>query len=314
MQMDRILVTDDVHPILLKGLEEMGYACEYQPDISLAETTAIVSDYQGIVINSKIKADKAFLQKADQLRFVARLGSGLDIIDLEITSDQGIAVLSAPEGNANAVAEHAVAMLLCLFNNILSADAEVRDFDWDREGNRGVELAGKKVGIIGFGHTGPALAAKLSGFDVDILVHDPYRENFDNALCPITPCDLSQIQQEADIISMNVSLNPTSKNFVDRQFINRCQKPFYLINTSRGNVVKTSDLLQSLEAGKVLGACLDVFENEKTATFTNDEREMYGRLYQKKNVVLTPHVAGWTVESKRKIAEVLLEKIALLKN
>lgn len=310
--MNKVLIADDVHPVLLEGLNELGYACDYQPDISLEETIQIVDKYRGIVINTKIKADHKLLNRTRDLLFIARLGSGLDIIDLDLAAEKGIQVFSAPEGNCNAVAEHAMGMLLTFANNYMQGDNQVRSFYWDREGNRGFELEGMTIGVIGYGHTGKAFIDKLSGFNVRVLVYDRFEGNMTSGHSYVSFVDLKQVMQESDIISLHVQLNDTSHHMVDAEFIDGCSKNFVLINTSRGKVVRTEDLISGLESGKVKGACLDVFENEKPATFTDYEKSLYSRLYSFKNVVLTPHVAGWTVESKRKISEVLLKKIAVL--
>ncbi len=306
---DKVLITDDVDPLLITGLTRLGYQCDYQPDITLENAKEIVGAYSGIVINTKIKAYKDFLESGKNLQFIARLGSGLDIIDLEVAHGLGIYVLSAPEGNCNAVVEHALGMLLSLLNRLHQADREVKAFLWYRERNRGTELDGKSVGIIGFGHTGRAFAQKLNGFNVDLLVHDP----FINLTSLLTEnqheATLDQIQAKCQIISLHVSLNPTSRHLIDHKFLQACQQRPILINTSRGAVVKTADLVMALDEKVISGACLDVFENEKPETFSPDEKIIYSQLYQYDNVVLSPHIAGWTVESKRKIAEVLLKKI-----
>lgn len=307
-----VLIADDVHPDLLTGLEDLGYRCDYQPRISLAETHKVVHRYCGMVINTKIKADRVLIDKSKNLAFIARLGSGLDIIDLEAAAEKEIAVLSAPEGNCNAVAEHAVGMLLALANKMMIGNREVRALKWNRESNRGFELEGKTIGIIGYGHTGQALIEKLVGFRVNVLVYDRFKTNMSSPYDFVRFVTLEALQAEATIISCHVQLNDTSYHMVDDAFIDQCKHPFYLVNTSRGKVVKLQALLDGLNRKKILGACLDVFENEKPATHTDDEKNLYLRLYQYANVVLTPHVAGWTVESKQKIALTLLKKIAAL--
>ncbi len=307
-----ILITDDVHPYLIEGLQDLGYDCDYRPQVTLEQVHQMVHGYQGMIINTKVRTDKILLDKARRLRFIGRLGSGLDIIDLAYAAQLGIQVISSPEGNCNAVGEHALGMLLSLCNKIPGGNREVKDFQWHREANRGIELKGRTVGIIGYGHTGPAFADKLRGFDVRCLAYDRFKEDY---LAPdhyVEEVDLVTLQQQADIISLHVSLNETSHHLVDRRFIQACRHPFILINTSRGAVVNTPDLVWALEEGRVLGACLDVFENEKPQTFSHIEKSLYSRLYQFDQVIVTPHVAGWTIESKRKIAETLVQKIALI--
>jgi len=307
--MKKVLITDDVHPYLVEALKDRAYICDYRPKLSLDETRSIISHFHGVVINSKITADKSFISSAPKLEFIARLGSGLEIIDLEAARKLGVHVLSAPEGNCNAVAEQAVGMLLALMNNLLRADREVRDLQWNRENNRGRELRGMTMGIIGYGHTGPALAEKMSGFGVRVLAHDKYKVDLRSNQKHVEICDLKTIQNQADIISLHVSLNPSSFHMVNREFIEQCTRPIIIINTSRGQAVCLEDLLWGLREGKIAGACLDVFENEKPATFSEEEKALYSQLYLMENVVLSPHIAGWTVESKKRIAEVLIEKL-----
>ncbi|MBK8502367.1 MAG: hypothetical protein IPL46_09220 [Saprospiraceae bacterium] len=306
--MKKVLITDDVHPLLISGLTARGYDCDYNPQITLENTRQIVEYYAGLVINSKIKADKSLLEKGSKLEFIARLGSGLEIIDLDEARACGITILSAPEGNCNAVAEHAVGMLLSLLNHLNRADREVRQLLWNREKNRGRELKGLTVGIIGYGHTGPAFSEKLSGFGVKVLAYDKFNP-IETTLKHVNICDLKTIQNQADIISLHVSLNPSSHHLVDQAFIEGCAKPFILINTARGKAVRLEDLIWGLEKGKIVGACLDVFENEKPTTFSELEKDLYSRLYEMDQVILSPHIAGWTYESKERIAEVLLKKL-----
>ncbi len=307
--MSRVLITDGVHPLLGEGLAAAGYECEYEPDISLEEVRQRVADYVGLIINSKIKVDRSMLDAAKQLQFVGRLGSGLEIIDLEYARQKGVAIYSAPEGNRNAVAEHAIGMLLALANNLLPADREVRQKIWRREAMRGWELWGKTVGIIGFGHTGRSLASKLSSFGVRVLAYDKYHPFFSDQFSQVISCDLEQVQRESDVISLHLPLTEEVLQMVDASFWENCKDGVVLINTSRGKVVNTADLLVALESGKVGGACLDVFENEKPATFSPKEAEVYEALSRRPNVILSPHVAGWTRESKHRLASVLLQKI-----
>lgn len=307
------MITDDVSEHLIGGLTKLGFKCDHFPEITLVQTREIVDQYVGVVINSKIKADQSFIDLGNQLRFIARLGSGLDIIDLPYAAKRNIAVLSAPEGNCNAVAEHAMGLILNLLNKISPADRQVRSKIWDREGNRGIELSGKRIGIIGFGHTGQALASKLRGFEVEILVYDRFlsKPPMDWAK-KITWTTLAELQSASDIISLHVSLNETSLYLVDDAFIQSCKSSVVLINTSRGKTMRLNDLVPALETKAIAGAGLDVFENENPATYSEDEKALYSRLYSCDNVILTPHIAGWTIESKWKIADILLGKIQAL--
>lgn len=302
-----------MHPLLIDGLKHRGFDIDYQPDISLEETRRLISDYQGVVINSKIKVDAAFLASAPNLEFIARLGSGLEIINLDEAKRRGISVISAPEGNCNAVAEQALGMLLALMNKMVCSDTRVRDRQWNREASRGEELSGKTVGVIGYGHTGKAFATKLLGMSVTIMAHDPYIDPPEDLPDNTRWSSLAELQEQCDVISLHVSLNESSIHLIDHAFIETCSKPFYLINTSRGMAVDLVALVPALESGKVKGACLDVFENEKPETFDDKENALYSRMYDLDQVILSPHVAGWTVESKRKIAEVILQKLDLLK-
>ncbi len=309
MKRGTVLITDGVHPLMFDGLKEMGFTCDYQPDISLEEVHQIIHEYEGIIINSKIIMDKRMFDNAKKLTFLGRLGSGMEIVDIPYAESKGIHVISAPEGNCNAVAEHALGMLLALANKFIQADREVRMKHWDREKNRGFELQGKTIGIIGFGHTGSAFASKLSGMGMDILAYDKYKSHYTFGHPLVKETSLEEIQDQADIISFHLPLTAEIHHYIDADFISKCKKGVILINTSRGKVVDTNALIQTLENGQVGGACLDVFENEKPHTFSKKEHEMYDRLYQFPNTILTPHVAGWTVESKARLSEVILGKL-----
>lgn len=289
----------------------MGWNCDFRPDISPAETAAVIAGYEGLVINSKIVVDRAFLDMAVRLRFVARLGSGMEIVDRGCAAEKGVAVFSSPEGNRNAVAEQALGMLLALSNKICKGNAEVRRNVWQREANRGWELKGKTIGIVGFGHTGSQFARKLAGMEMTVLAYDKYLESgYAAQMSWVRETTLEEIQLYSDIISLHLPLSVETQYFFDKKFAQNCKSGVVLINTSRGKCVKTADLLEALENGTVGGACLDVFENEKPETYDAAEKKMYARLYQFENTVLTPHVAGWTQESKKLLAQILLEKIS----
>jgi D-3-phosphoglycerate dehydrogenase len=307
--MRKVLVTDGVHPFLLEGLVALGFQCDYHPKIGLEQVRGMVSNYEGIIINSKVLMDKEMLDAGEKLEFVGRLGSGMEIIDLEYAAQKGIAIHGAPEGNCNAVAEHALGMLLALANNFLQGDRGVRQKNWQREKNRGFEIMGRTVGVIGFGHTGSQFAKKLSGMGVEILAYDKYKTDYTNNFEQVQETTLEDILANADIISLHLPFTPETKHLVNSDFLKKCKDGVILINTSRGNVAKTKDLIVGLKSGKVGGACLDVFENEKTATFSQTDHTMYNELYEFENVILTPHVAGWTKESLQRLAEVLLKKI-----
>lgn len=308
--MKRVLITDDCHPSLTEGLEKLGYACDFEPDITLAAVRARIGAYHGLIINSKILVDRALLDDAVQLEFVGRMGSGMEIVDRLYAAQKKVAVLSSPEGNNNAVAEHALGMLLALSNKLLRADRELRHFEWRREANRGFELRGRTIGIVGFGYTGSQLARKLSGFEMRILAHDKYKSGFSKEMPWVEETSKELIQQKADIISLHLPLTDETRHYADQGFINRCKPGFILINTARGQCVDTRALVEALEAGRCGGACLDVFENEKPETYTEAEVALYERLFALDQTVLSPHIAGWTAESKKLLAELLLEKIA----
>jgi len=312
MSMKKVLVTDGVDPLLIEGLESLGYVCDYHPKISLAETFERIEPYEGLIVNSKIFVDRIFLDRAVHLKFIGRLGSGMEIIDQVYAAEKGIAVFSAPEGNCNAVGEHALGMLLAMANNMLRADRQVRQFHWDREQNRGFELMGRTVGIIGFGHTGIAFAKKLAGMEMKVLAYDKYKTNYALDFPHVIESEMATIFKEADIISFHLPLTEEVIHLVDEDYIGKCKNGVILINTSRGKVIKTRPLIAGLKSGKIGGACLDVFENEKPATFTKEEKESYEQLYQFEQVILSPHVAGWTTESKRRLAAILLDKISRL--
>lgn len=305
----KVLITDGVHPLLIEGLTTAGYYCNYMPSISLEEVRAIIPQYEGIIINSKITVDRSFLDKATQLKFIGRLGSGLEIIDLEYAKMKKVAVHRAPDGNCDAVAEHAMGMLLSFAINLRRSDQQVRQNNWQREQNRGWELMGKTVGIIGFGYTGMAFAKRLIGFGVRVLVYDKYKSNYAKEMPHIIETSMEQIQEEADVLSFHLPSTPETKAMVGGEYWKKFKKPLVLINTSRGNIIQTKALLEALDSGQIIGACLDVFENEKPITYTKNENLLFQDLFARENVLLTPHIAGWTVESKERLAELLLDRI-----
>lgn len=307
MSKEKILITDPVHPLLIEELEVMGYEVDYQPSANQSGVLEIISEYTGLIINSKINADVQLIDQGVRLKFIGRLGAGLEVIDQTYASSKGIKYFNTPEGNCDAVAEHAMGMLLGLMHHVSRADAQVKKGQWLREPNRGVELGGKTVGIVGYGNTGNAFAKRLAGFNVRILAHDKYKFGFGTETIEETRLDA--ICEHADVVSLHVQLTPETQYLVNKSFIKRFTKPFYLVNTSRGRVVCTEDVLWGLDEGLILGAALDVLENESLETLNAKEREVFERLTNHDRVVLTPHVAGWTVESKEKIAKIMACKI-----
>jgi len=305
----KVLVTDYVHSNLIQGLEERGYHVDYNRNILLDELPNSIGDYEGIIINSKIKMFKPLLDLGKRLKFIGRLGSGLEIIDLDYAASKGIKVINTPNGNNNAVAEHVMGMLLALSNNLLRADAEVRDFNWNREKNRGWELRGKTIGIIGFGHTGSQVAKKLKNWDVDVIGYDKYYTDWDPFYDYVEQVNQEDILKRADVITLHLPLTNETQQLVNETFLNSCKTGAVIINTSRGKIVDTKALVDALKHKKISGACLDVFENEKPSTYTSEEKNTYNNLFQMSNVVVSPHIAGWTHESLLRIAEILLHKI-----
>ena len=306
----RILITDDTHPILLEKLSKAGFECDVRTNIGYDDTLAIVGDYDALVVRSKIPIDRRFIDHAGHLRCIGRVGAGMETIDVAYAESRGIRCLNSPEGNRTAVGEHAVGLLLALFNKICKADSEVRCGKWLREDNRGLEVSGKTVAIIGFGNMGSSFARCLSGFGCRIIAYDKYKTGY--APDYVTEVSLPQVFEQADVVSFHVPLTDETLYYADQSFFNAFRKNIYLLNTSRGAVVQTSALVEALKNGKVAGAALDVLEYENMAkdglTAENMPEEMK-YLTQCQNVVLTPHVAGWTEESKVKLAAVLADKI-----
>ncbi len=307
----KVLHIDSNHPLLELGLEKLG--CTNHQDYT-SNKEAIESKihlYDGIVIRSRFKIDKQFLDKASQLKFIARVGAGLESIDIDYAEKKGVYLISAPEGNRNAVGEHALGMLLSLFNKIKQADAQIRKGKWLREENRGLELDGKTVGLIGYGNMGKSFAKKLRGFDVEVLCYD-IKENVSDENCRQTT--LTEIQEKADVLSIHTPYNELSDKMINREMISLFKKPFYLINTARGSAVVTDHLVEGLLSGKILGACLDVLEYEKGSFENLFENKSFppafDYLIHSEQVLLSPHVAGWTVESKEKLAQTCVDKVA----
>ncbi len=304
-----ILITDHVHTCLIDGLNKIALVT-YEPDITYDRVKEIISDYQGLIVNSKIRVDEQFLENAKGLIFIGRLGSGLDIFDLQAAKERGVHIINSPEGNANAVGEHALALLLALLNKIPKGHQMVKSLrPWDRESVRGLELDGLSVGIIGVGHTGTAFAKKLRGFDVKLHVHDKYKKRIPRIHRFQEESTRQKLLATCDIVSLHLPLTAETNQLVNDDFIDRMKTGSILINTSRGAIVNLESVLRGLDQGKLKGVCLDVFENEKPKKYTKSDLETMQKLVALPQVVLSPHVAGWTLNSKRKIAETLLKKI-----
>mgnify|MGYP003602323930 CR=1 FL=1 len=305
----KILHIDSNHPLLWEQLQQAGFQNEADFTSSKQEVEAKIENYHGIVIRSRFKIDKAFLDKATNLQFIARVGAGLESIDCDYATAKGIHLIAAPEGNANAVGEHAIGMLLSLFNNLNKANNEVKSAQWKREANRGHELEGKTIGIIGYGNMGKSFAKKLRGFDVTVLCHDILPNMGDSNANQVS---LSELQERADVLSLHTPWTPETDKMINADFINQFKKPFWLINTARGNSVVTADLVEALKSGKILGAGLDVLEYEKLSfetLFEGEKPAAFEYLLQAENVLLTPHIAGWTFESHQKLAQTIVDKI-----
>lgn len=309
----KILHIDSNHPLLWEQLEQAGFINHADFTSSKEEIEAKIQDYQGIVIRSRFKIDKQFLDKAVNLQFIARVGAGLESIDCDYAASKNIALIAAPEGNCNAVAEHTLGMILSLFNKLNIADSEIRSGEWNREKNRGYELDGRTVGIIGYGNMGKAFAKKLRGFDVEVLCYD-IKENVGDANAK--QVSLEEFQQKVDVLSLHIPWTPETDKMVNLDFINAFVKNIWIINTSRGKNIVTADLVTAMESGKVLGAGLDVLEYEKLSfeTLFKDKNtpDAFQYLLDGRKVILTPHIAGWTYESHERLAQVIVDKIKAL--
>lgn len=306
----KILHLDSNHHLLWEQLEQAGFQNEADFTSSKTEIEDKIHEYHGIVIRSRFKIDKTFIDKAVNLKFIARVGAGLESIDCEYAEAKQIQLIAAPEGNRNAVGEHALGMLLSLMNRLNRADKLVREGKWIREGNRGYELEGKTVGLIGYGNMGKSFAKKLKGFEVTVLCYDIQENVADENAAQVS---LTELQQKSDVLSLHIPWTPETDKMINSEFVNQFAKPFWFINTSRGKNVITDDLVEALQSGKILGAGLDVLEYEKLSfenLFIDSEKpKAFEYLLQAENVLLTPHIAGWTFESHEKLAQTIVYKI-----
>jgi D-3-phosphoglycerate dehydrogenase len=304
----KILIVDDLHPAFKNRAEQMGYEVDDLPKITRAETLSAISQYDGIAVRTKFRIDKELMDAASGLKFVARAGAGLDNIDEAYANEKGILLINAPEGNRDALGEHAVALLLSLVNNLRKADIEIRNGIWDREGNRGWELKGKTVGIIGYGFMGSSFARKLSGFEVKVLAYDKYKTGFSDAW--VQECSMEEIVKHSDVLSLHIPLTSETRQMVNEEYLYHFKKNIFFINTARGEIVNTRAVLSALQSGRVLGAGLDVLEAEKFPNLA--DQPWYDELKASEKVILTPHIGGWTFDSYRKISEVLADKLEQL--
>lgn len=307
----KILITESIHECIIPMLKDTGYEVHYKPKIDRAGILETLSDYEGLIIRSKTPADKELISAGTNLKFIARSGAGMDQVDLEFAEHQGIIMLNAPEGNRDAVAEHTLGLLLNLITKMRNSDIQVRNKVWDREGNRGVELMHRTFGIIGFGNMGEAVSKRLRGFGCKIIAYDKYKKGFANDY--VEEVDLPELFERADIISFHVPLTPETKFYVNDEFIECFKKNIILLNTARGEILPLKSLVKYLKSGKIIAAGLDVLENEKISKLTDGQDRLMKELFLMENVLFTPHVGGWTVESYIKISETLAKKIKALK-
>ena len=305
----KVIITATAHPFLIETLRIKGYEVIYDPEIDLATLVSLIGDCTGLIVTTRLKIDKTIIDAAPQLKWIGRLGSGLELIDIKYAQEKNISCYSSPEGNRNAVAEHALGMLLSVMNNIRKSANEVGNSIWLREENRGIELNKKTVGIVGFGNTGQAFAKLLSVFDVTVLVYDKYKNDFANA--SVREANLEQLCRYADVISFHLPLTTETFHLANADFFNSLQQKPYIINTSRGKVIDTAALTLALQSGQVAGAALDVLENENLSSFSPNETKQFETLNSMHNVLITPHIAGYSQEAFYKMSVILLEKLDL---
>ncbi|TGE04079.1 NAD(P)-dependent oxidoreductase [Hymenobacter fodinae] len=307
--MSLCLVIDDMHPSLPDMLQEIGVQLHYRPDLKAAEVPAALAahPYDGLMVRSKLRITTELLAHGPQLRYVCRAGAGVDNIDEEALAAAGVTLLNAPEGNRDAVGEYAVGLLLALFRNIVRADKEVHAGQWRREANRGEEIGGKTVGLLGYGHMGKAFAKRLQAFDCTVLAydHDPKCEANHHALLVSLP----ELQERAEVLSLHIPYSPANHHFVNAEFLQAFKNPLWLLNTARGEVLDHAALVQGLREEQIRGAALDVLENEKLATLNPEQQARFDYLSSASNVILSPHIGGWSFQSYQRINEVLVRKL-----
>lgn len=303
----KCLIVDEMHDSIGPLLESIGWEYDYQPGMGREDILRVIPAFEGLIIRSKTKVDRQLVSKARALKFIGRAGAGIDNLDVPVIEEAGIAILNAPEGNRNAVAEHTLGLVLGLLNNIVKSDDEIRHRKWDREDNRGLELAGKTVGLLGYGFMGMAVAEKLACLGCKVLAYDKYKKKCSDRFA--TQVDMEEIYKEADIFSIHVPLTIETKQLINTTYLGRFEKPIFLINTARGEIVDLEGLITSIEQGRVRAAALDVLENEKPAHMDGNQLITFNKLIKSEKIILTPHVAGWSLESYKKINEVLVGKI-----
>ena len=305
MSRGKILIVDDLHPAFKIAAEQIGFEVDDQPFIKKEKVLEILKDYVGLAIRTKFRVDKEVIDRAPNLKFVARAGAGMDNIDVAYADEKNIHLINAPEGNADAVGEHCVGFLLSLMNNFRKADTEIRNGVWEREGNRGYELKGKTIGIIGYGNNGSSFARKLKGFEAIVLAYDKYKTRFTDDFA--TEASMEEIVKYSDVLSIHIPLTRETKQLVNDEYLSHFRRPIFFINASRGEIVNTQSILKGIKENRILGAGLDVLEKEKFPALA--DADFYQDLIKEDKVLLTPHIGGWTFDSYRKISEVLAEKL-----
>ncbi|MFY0628020.1 MAG: phosphoglycerate dehydrogenase [Reichenbachiella sp.] len=307
---NNILIIDEMHESISEMLLSIGFHPDYQPNISRQDIKNLADDYIGMIVRSKTPVNKDLIEHLNSLKFVGRAGAGIDNLEMDYLQSKNIEVVNAPEGNRDALGEHVLGMLLSLSNNLMQSDQQIRRGIWDREGNRGFELKGKTIGLLGYGFMGSAVAEKMSGLGCSVIAYDKYKKDFSNDF--VREVEMEEVFEKTDIFSLHVPLTGETKNLVDQNYLNRFHKNIVFVNAARGEVTVTKDLLGALQSGKVTHAALDVLENEKLKKLTSEQTSAYDSLFKLQNVLMSPHVGGWTFESYKNINRVLVDKIAKL--